>query len=77
MNFLSENEAMKSYNGENEIFNKFTPNIKKEFLFQTSGKYLFTIPLFERNFSRAFLEELLLAMKPVNFEANSFIYKVF
>lgn len=76
MNFLWVNEAKQTSGTENEIFNKFTPNLKRAFLSQTLGKFLFKVPLFERNFSKAFLEELLFVMKPMNFEANSFIYKV-
>lgn len=77
MNFLWKNEVNKPSNAANEILNKFTPNLKKEFLSQTLGNLLFAIPLFQRNFSREFLEELLLFIKIVNFDDNSFIYKVF
>lgn len=76
MNFLWENEIKQTTKAESEIFNKLTPNLKKAFLSQTLGKFLLSIPLFTKNFSEDFLQELLFIMKPVNFEPNSFIYQV-
>lgn len=76
LNFLWEKEQNVETKSEEEILNELDPNLKKEVLKQTLGKMLFEIPLFAKNFSKVFLEELLFIMKPVNFEANSWIYKV-
>lgn len=76
MDYLSMNELQHINKAEKEIFNKLTPNLKEAFLLQTIGKMIFSLPLFAKNFSESFLKEVLLVMKPVYFEPNTFIYKV-
>jgi len=77
MNFVWENEKRQTSNAEDELFKKLTENLKYEFLSQTTGKILFPLALFSKNFSVEFLKQVLFIMKPMTFDPNSLIYQVF
>ena len=77
MNFVWENEKKHTSKVEDELLRKLTENLKFEFLAQTTGKILFPLPLFSKNFSVEFLKQVLFIMKPVSFDPNSLIYQVF
>ena len=77
MNFVWDNEEKQTSKVESELFSKLTDNLKYAFLSQTTGKMLFPLPLFTKNFSEEFLRKVLFIMKPVNFDPNSLIYQVF
>jgi len=76
MHFLWDQEDKHTSKTESELFSKLTDHLKSNFLEQTTGKILFPLALFSKNFSHQFLQQVLFIMKPVTFEPNSFIYQV-
>lgn len=76
MNFIWENEEKQITQMENELFSKFSENLKRTFLSQTIGKFIFSTDILSKNFSKEFLNQLMFLMKPKTFDPNSVIYKV-
>ena len=68
---------MQTTQKEQEIYNKLSINLKEEILHQTYGKSLFQIPVFYNHFSKEFLVKMFYLMKPVHFDPDSIIYRVF
>ena len=77
MNFLWEKDDKQIYKNDQELFSKLSENLKYLFLSQTIGKYICSLPLFYKNFSKDFLKEILSIMKPVTFDPHAIIYKVY
>lgn len=76
MHFHWDQEEKHTSKSELELFNKLTDNLKSTFLEQTTGKILFPLEIFTKNFSQEFLRKVLFIMKPVAFDPNSFIFQV-
>lgn len=76
MNFLWENGDKQIYKNDHELFSKLSENLKYLFLSQATGKYISSLPLFSKNFSKEFLKEIIFIMKPVTFDPNAIIYEV-
>ena len=77
IHYFSEVEEKEASQKEQEIYNKLTTHLKEKILIQTYGKILFSCPVFSNNFSKDFLLKILTIMKPVHFDSDSIIYKVF
>ena len=76
MHFHWDQEEKHTSKSELELFSKLTDNLKSTFLEQTTGKVLFPLEIFSKNFSQEFLRKVLFIMKPVAFDPNSFIFQV-
>ena len=61
---------------QEEILNKLTEALKNEVIFEANSKYLFEIPLFSKNFSINFIENLAFAIKQVRYSPEEYIFHV-
>lgn len=61
---------------EDQIMPKLNKSLKKELLMASIGKFVYSIPVFKRNFSERTIEKIVFAIKKVKLSPDEALYKV-
>lgn len=76
MEYLHEEETNGYQRGGYEI-SLLSSQLKSEMNVEIYGKLLYNIPLFKKNFSKAFIERLCSNLEELTYAPDEIIYKVF